>query len=218
MNNNSSKQILLSVLGVAILVVAVVGVSFAAFTYTSTENKENVITTGTIDFQYDETTNVISIQNAMPMSDTDGKALKEEGQKFDFSVSADIKGDAKIKYSIAVEKVNVEEGTGESAESPKQLGDQYVSFYMSETENSGGTDKTNVKLQKGYQTTQLNSDTGCPATSMEMLTDEFTGTTATKATKYYSLRMWVNTDYNVTGEYNQFKAKVAVYAKNALVP
>ena len=30
-NNNSSKQILLSVLGVAILVVAVVGISFAAF-------------------------------------------------------------------------------------------------------------------------------------------------------------------------------------------
>ena len=33
MKDNNSKQVLLSVLGVAILVVAVVGVSFAAFSY-----------------------------------------------------------------------------------------------------------------------------------------------------------------------------------------
>ena len=38
-NNNSSKQILLSVLGVAILVVAVVGISFAAFSYSKTGGK-----------------------------------------------------------------------------------------------------------------------------------------------------------------------------------
>ena len=36
MNGNSSKQVLLSVLGIAILVVAVVGVSFAFFSYTKT--------------------------------------------------------------------------------------------------------------------------------------------------------------------------------------
>ena len=33
MSENNSKQILVSILGVAILVVALVGVSFAAFTY-----------------------------------------------------------------------------------------------------------------------------------------------------------------------------------------
>ena len=42
-NNNSSKQILLSVLGVAILVVAVVGISFAAFSYSKTGTVENTI-------------------------------------------------------------------------------------------------------------------------------------------------------------------------------
>ena len=52
--DNSSKQILLSVLGVAILVVAVVGVSFAAFTFTGTGTKENRITTGTISMTYSE--------------------------------------------------------------------------------------------------------------------------------------------------------------------
>ena len=33
MENNNSKQMILSILGVVILVVAVVGVSFAAFSY-----------------------------------------------------------------------------------------------------------------------------------------------------------------------------------------
>ena len=64
--DNSSKQILLSVLWVAILVVAVVGVSFAAFTFTGTGTKENRISTGTISMTYSEDTNGIFITNALP--------------------------------------------------------------------------------------------------------------------------------------------------------
>ena len=52
--DNNSKQVLLSVLGVAILVVAVVGVSFAAFTFSQTGQKVNTISTGTITMSYSE--------------------------------------------------------------------------------------------------------------------------------------------------------------------
>ena len=41
MEENGSKKVLLSVLGVAILVVAVVGVSFAFFTYSKEGEKNN---------------------------------------------------------------------------------------------------------------------------------------------------------------------------------
>ena len=44
MKDNNSKQVLLSVLGVAILVVAVVGVSFAAFSYSQAGEKVKDIT------------------------------------------------------------------------------------------------------------------------------------------------------------------------------
>ena len=47
--SNQSKQVLLSVIGVAILVVAVVGVSFAFFNYTRT-GETNTIKTGRIYF------------------------------------------------------------------------------------------------------------------------------------------------------------------------
>lgn len=55
MQNNSSKQVLLSVIGVAILVVAVVGVSFAFFSYTRTGENVNEVRTGTIVFESSDT-------------------------------------------------------------------------------------------------------------------------------------------------------------------
>ena len=67
-NSNSSKQILLSVIGVAILVVAVVGVSFAFFNYTRT-GAENTVRTGTISFN--TTNSVINISNLFPIAKSD---------------------------------------------------------------------------------------------------------------------------------------------------
>ena len=63
--SNSSKQVLLSVIGVAILVVAVVGVSFAFFNYTRT-GPANTIGTGEIHFSTDQS--VVSVSNLFPIS------------------------------------------------------------------------------------------------------------------------------------------------------
>lgn len=67
-NSNSSKQILLSVIGIAILVVAVIGVSFAFFNYTRT-GSVNTIRTGTITFN--STNSVINITNVFPVDKAD---------------------------------------------------------------------------------------------------------------------------------------------------
>ena len=74
MNGNSSKQVLLSVLGIAVLVIAVVGVSFAFFSYSKTGDTNNVVTAGTIFFQYTEGTD-ITLTNQFPLTDADGMAL-----------------------------------------------------------------------------------------------------------------------------------------------
>ena len=62
--SNQSKKVLLSVIGVAILVVAVVGVSFAFFSYTRTGDA-NTIRTGTIVFNSTESS--LGITNAFPI-------------------------------------------------------------------------------------------------------------------------------------------------------
>ena len=67
-NSNSSKQVLLSVIGVAILVVAVVGVSFAFFNYTRTGDV-NQVRTGTIVFESTQTR--INVENVFPVSSED---------------------------------------------------------------------------------------------------------------------------------------------------
>ena len=62
--SNSSKQVLLSVIGVAILVVAVVGVSFAFFNYTRS-GQENTVQTGKIWFNSTQA-GALSIANFFP--------------------------------------------------------------------------------------------------------------------------------------------------------
>ena len=75
MNGNSSKQVLLSVLGIAVLVVAVVGVSFAFFTYSKNGTNNNTLTTGSIFFNFIEG-NAINLTNQFPMDNTAGMALQ----------------------------------------------------------------------------------------------------------------------------------------------
>ncbi len=60
-----SKQILLAVIGISILVVAVVGVTFAFFNYTRTGGA-NTISTGNITFSSEQST--ISITNVFPIA------------------------------------------------------------------------------------------------------------------------------------------------------
>lgn len=62
--SNTSKGILLSVIGIAILVIAVVGVSFAYFTY-ARNGKINRIGTGEIHFTTDQS--MVNINNIFPM-------------------------------------------------------------------------------------------------------------------------------------------------------
>ena len=63
-NSKQSKQILLSVIGVAILVVAVVGVSFAFFNYTRS-GQENRVQTGKIWFTSSQS-GALSVSNFFP--------------------------------------------------------------------------------------------------------------------------------------------------------
>lgn len=63
------NKIILSAVSLLVLVVVVIGVSYAAFSFAQTGSKENVIKTGTITMTYNEGSNQISINNALPMED-----------------------------------------------------------------------------------------------------------------------------------------------------
>ena len=76
MENNNKKTLILSIIGILVLVIAVVGVSFAMFTFSGAGTKENILRTGTISVNFDDETedNKITITNEYPEDDTTGMA------------------------------------------------------------------------------------------------------------------------------------------------
>ena len=100
MNENSSKQVLLSVIGIAVLVVAVVGVSFAFFTYSKGGTKNNTLTTGSIFFDFTEG-NFITLTNQFPMADSAGEALTTDGNgALEFTVKGYDSSKKGIAYTV----------------------------------------------------------------------------------------------------------------------
>ena len=86
MNSNSSKQVVLSIVGVAILVVAIVGVSFAFFTYTRTGGQNNLINTGRLTFAFEDGVSTINLTNQFPMSDANGLKLSGTSNVCNFKI------------------------------------------------------------------------------------------------------------------------------------
>ena len=96
-NSNSSKQVLLSVIGIAILVVAVVGVAFAFFNYTRT-GSSNTIKVGRISF-VSRQTNTINLTNLFPIDPTNTSDMNDSTKVG--TVEIEIEGDT--DYANGVE-------------------------------------------------------------------------------------------------------------------
>ena len=200
-NNNNSKQVLLSVLGVAILVVAVVGVSFAAFSYSKTGEKINQISTGTISMNYTEDTNGINLTNALPMIDDVGKALADTNQYFDFTVSANITGDATINYAVTAQEANEEEDTA--------IPNTGVKVYLTDMDSSADTQILAPTKVSALTATTGSEASGAPTGQYILTTGTFNATSSHK----YRLRMWVADDYAAPATAQTYKLRVNVYGK-----
>lgn len=196
-NNNSSKQILLSVLGVAILVVAVVGISFAAFSYSKTGEVSNTITTGTITMTYTEPTNGINLTDALPITDAAGKALSGDNNTFDFTVTATIAGTTTINYAITAVK-----GDGCT------VADDGIKVYLTNQNDAEILAPTKVTA---LSKTVSGNAAGAPADQYVLKTGTYTAT----GTDHYRLRMWVDDDYVAPATSQKYILKVNVYGAAA---
>ena len=199
-NNNNSRQVLLSVLGVAILVVAVVGVSFAAFSYSKTGTQVNTITTGTISMNYVEGDNAISLTNALPMTDEVGKALADTNQYFDFTVNANITGATTINFAITAAK-----------EVESTLPDTAVKVYLTDMDGTADEELLPPTKVSDLTPTTGSEPSGAQSGQFILHTDTFNATSSHD----YRLRMWVADDYVVTGDSQSYKLRVNVYGAAA---
>ena len=195
---NSQKRVLLSVLGVAILVVAVIGISFAAYTGSGASN-DNTINTGTLMVSYQEDSTAIEINDALPMSDADGmdaKNLSGDKESFTFTVSTNASDAVTIPYTVTLTPANSGEGNFLTADQ--------VKVYLTKDGEAVFTAKAISAL-----TPATGNRTGSYvlATGSESFDD---GNTAAKASTYV-LKMWVDSSVDVSGGQSySYSAKVNV--------
>lgn len=206
MDNSLSRQILLSILGIAILIVAVVGVSYAVFTTSIDGSKINVINTGTISMSFVESSNGIYINNAMPISNEEGKRLIGNNNVFDFVVSSSIAGSTVVNYEIVAEKVLV---NGE------ELSDDDVKIYLEKLVNGEYVSTPITKEPNGFIKNGIISEIGSKEHEMTLHFDSFKNSDGIKKSfsDNYRLRMWVSEDAIIDDVSRTFQIKINVYGK-----
>ena len=199
---NKNKSFLFIIL-ILILLIAIIGISYAAFSYTGTGQKLNTITTGAISMEYVESTNVISMNNALPTTDTTGKKLSNSGEYFDFIVKSSIAGNTDINYEIAAKEENGNTFSG-----------QNVKFYLTKV-NSDGSEEEAMPPKTYSEDPTSNVYTGRPADMMSLFVGNLNqqGDTEIK----YRLRMWVDESYNPQNDNGGlvYKVKVNVYGQTS---
>ena len=199
---DKKKQLLLSIGLVSILVLMIVGISYAAFKFVGLGNKPNTITTGAITMEYTESTNKISMTGALPTTDATGKVRLTEGEYFDFTIKSSIKGNANINWEIAAEDI--------TPSSAKKMAGKNIKLYLTKLDSTGA--ETQVMVPKVYNaSTSANTKTGRPSGVMSLAT----GTMSTSETTNYRLRMYVDEDYNPQGDGGglSFSVKINAYGK-----
>ena len=198
---NNKKQLLLSIGLVLILVLMIAGISYAAFKFTGLGNKPNTITTGAITMKYTETTNTISMNNALPTTDATGKVRLTAGEYFDFTLSGTIKGRENINWEIAAEDVTT---------ATKKIDGKYIKLYLTSLdENNNETEVMEPTVYIAESTE--NTYTGRPANMMSLAK----GTTSTSFSTKYRLRLYVDESYNPQGDGGNlaFSIKINAYGK-----
>ena len=199
----NKKKDLVLILIVFILLIAIVGISYAAFNYVGTGQKLNTITTGAVSMNYIESSNVISMNNALPTTDNTGKKRLNAGEYFDFTVKSSIKGNTDINYEIAAKE-----------ESGNTFSGKNIKFYLTKV-NSDGTEEEAMPPKTYSEDTTSNVYTGRPADMMSLFVGNLNQQGDT--TINYRLRLWVDENYNPQNDNGglTYKVKVNVYGQTS---
>ena len=200
-------QVFLTLVAVLSLVLITVGVSYSLFTYSKTGVTDNIVKTGKVNFLYTEVSGVgkgISLTDAFPISDEEGKIQIGEGKVFDFKITSTIEMNSNIKYEVTARK-----------KSDSTLAEDKVKLYLTEVD---GIEKE-LLLDNYYNLEQ--TSTKVPDGVVEKTIYEGTVPSNTKNyEKNFRLRMWIdnNADFS-QGDMNNktFTVTVNVYSTGKVV-
>ena len=117
-----SRKNLIAVLATLGIILTTVGVTYAFFSYSRTGIKTNTITSGKITFHYEEGNRQIALNDAMPMTDEQGKT---QNDYFDFEITADTAKNMNIPYVVTAR-----------VDPSSTLPPEYVKIYVTDQSNN----------------------------------------------------------------------------------
>ena len=204
--NSKNKPLISSIVGLIGLVIVTIGITYAVFTYTKLGTTDNTVTTGTLKFLYTENTGVktgIKLTNALPISDTQGKALDGDNNVFDFSIEATNTGTETIPYEVTLRKKNT-----------STLAEENVKIYL--TDRTESQESSILEPTKYSELTQTNINVGS-----EIEKTIYNGTVNGGEASYrkdFRLRMWIDETSNQTDiNGKEFTAMVNVYSNAKVI-
>ena len=188
---------------ILLMILALIGVSYAAFRFTGEGQRVNTITTGSITMTYEESSNTISLNGALPTRDATGKTRLNQGEYFDFTVSSQISGDININYEISAKDVT---------SSDRKIDGSNIKLYLTRLTDDGEEELMTPETYN--EEASSNSYTGRPSGEMSLYTSSMNSSESNK----YRLRMWVDEDYNPQGDGGnlEFSVQINVYGLDGL--
>ncbi|MEG1597477.1 MAG: hypothetical protein RR359_04300 [Bacilli bacterium] len=195
------KNIMLSVIGSCLLLAMVIGVSYAFFTFVAEGSTVNTITAGAITFSYTEQSNGITLINAYPISDAEGKVMAATNSTngitrgyFDFTISGIVVGNTILNYEIYVK-----------TDSTSNFDLSFIKVYL-----TNGTAEVPLTGFTGIVPTYNSLATSLmDANGKKLYNGIISNVTLTQT---FRLRAWISSDYTIGDVSKTFKMKVYVKA------
>ena len=207
MKSNKKKQIFLTLVAVLSLILITVGVSYSLFTYSKIGVTDNIVKTGKINFLYTEVSGVgkgISLTDAFPISDEEGKLQTGEGKVFDFKITSTIEMNSSISYEVTARK-----------KSDSTLDEDKIKLYLTEIDGN----EQEILLDKYSNLDQTSTKVPDGVVEKTIYEGEVSANTSNYE-KNFRLRMWIDNDTDFSeGNMNNktFTVTVNVYADGKVV-
>lgn len=195
MDNTLSRQILLSILGLALIIVAIVGVSYAVMIDSS-----NGVISNEAFIDNNDDQNGIFLDNTLPISDSVGKIYDKY---FDFDVVSLVSSATIVEYEISLEKV---------LDNSITLSNNEVKFYL---EKLVSNKFTMVNEPQHFFEIGMDSALGTSANNMIIYHGSFVNNTIEKRSfkESFRLRCWVDDKTIINSYAKSFKTVVKIHSK-----
>ena len=191
---NIKKRKVIALILIVALIALSIGITYSLYNYNFIGNK-NTLESADISLEFLESnTNIITIENALPMSDNNGILQTET---FDFSVTSKTNRDMTIKYILSIQKLSVDTGY-------TSLNDNQIKVYL---EDYSGNQKVAPTLISSLSNYKLYTGTHTHNSSTETVQDKF------------KLRVWIDGDVDTSSWTSatklQYKFKIGLTSEEA---